>query len=380
MVKKKTIVLGISGGIAAVKTPELARLLTQKGFRVECVLTKAARNFVSLKGYTDLFEPDFDARQVLRQRQVEHIALADKADLILIAPATANLLAKLAHGLADDYLTTLVLATKAPVIVCPAMNVNMWRHPAVKENLAKVKQLGYEVINPVSGMLACGYEGLGRLVELEKIVAVVKERLAISGSLRGKKILVTAGPTREPIDAVRFITNNSSGKMGVALAEAAARRGAQVKLLMGQKDFVSAQDLLALVKQHAPNFDIIFHTAAVGDYSPELKSRGKLSSRRPVVLRLETQVKILEQIKKYNPKITVIGFKAEFGLPNKLTVQSGADVTVYNDVSRPDIGFGSDDNEVTLVLPRSVYMNVEKAPKAVVAGQLLDYLCRYYHW
>jgi len=166
----------------------------------------------------------------------------------------------------------------------------------------------------------------------------------------------------------------------VALAEAAARRGAQVKLLMGQKDFVSAQDLLALVKQHAPNFDIIFHTAAVGDYSPELKSRGKLSSRRPVVLRLETQVKILEQIKKYNPKITVIGFKAEFGLPNKLTVQSGADVTVYNDVSRPDIGFGSDDNEVTLVLPRSVYMNVEKAPKAVVAGQLLDYLCRYYHW
>src|SRR3990167_7536859 len=254
MVKKKTIVLGISGGIAAVKTPELARLLTQKGFRVECVLTKAARNFVSLKGYTDLFEPDFDARQVLRQRQVEHIALADKADLILIAPATANLLAKLAHGLADDYLTTLVLATKAPVIVCPAMNVNMWQHPAVKENLAKVKQLGYEVINPVSGMLACGYEGLGRLEELEKIVAAVKERLTVSESLKGKKILVTAGPTREAIDAVRFITNASSGKMGEALALSASRRGAEVKLLLGQRDFVTGKDLLDLVKKHAPNF------------------------------------------------------------------------------------------------------------------------------
>ena len=380
MVKKKTIVFGISGGIAAVKAPELVKLLKQKGFNVECVLTRGAKNFVNLKGYTDLFEPDFDARQVLRQRQVEHIALADKADLILIAPATANLLAKLAHGLADDYLTTLVLATKAPVIVCPAMNVNMWRHPAVKENLAKVKQLGYEVINPVSGMLACGYEGLGRLVELEKIVAVVKERLAISGSLRGKKILVTAGPTREPIDAVRFITNNSSGKMGVALAEAAARRGAQVKLLMGQKDFVSAQDLLALVKQHAPNFDIIFHTAAVGDYSPELKSRGKLSSRRPVVLRLETQVKILDQVKKINPKICLIGFKAEYGLPSRLTVQPGADATIYNDVSRKDIGFGADDNEVIVVLPNKTKHKIKKAPKAAVATALVGYLCRFYHW
>ena len=224
--------MGISGGIAAVKAPELMRLLTKKGYQVECVLTRSAVNFVKLPGvkvYVDLFESGFNAKKVLVQRQVEHIALADKADLILIAPATANLMAKLAHGIADDYLTTLILATKAPVIICPAMNVNMWNHPAVKENLAKVKQLGYEIINPVAGRLACGYEGLGRLAELKKITAAVVERLKISDSLRGKKILVTAGPTREPIDEVRFITNASSGKTGTAIAEAAKKRGAEVR-------------------------------------------------------------------------------------------------------------------------------------------------------
>jgi len=375
---KKIIILGITGGIAAVKAPELVRLLTKKGFKVECVLTRSARNFVKLKGYTDLFEPDFDARKIIKQRKVEHIELADKADLILIAPATANLLAKLAHGMADDYLTTLVLATKAPVMLCPAMNVNMWQHPAVKENLAKVKQLGYEVINPVSGMLACGYEGLGRLEELEKIVKTVVERLKIKDSLKGKKILVTAGPTREPIDAVRFITNASSGKMGTAIAEAAKKRGAEVRLLMGQTDFVTAKDLLALVKKYAPDYDIIFHTAAVGDFGVQTRP-GKLSSRQPVSLRLETQVKILEQIKKFNQKIKVIGFKAEYGLPGKLVIQSGADVTIYNDVSRKDIGFGVDDNEVMVVL-RQEQQLIRKAPKAVIAEQILDCLARYYRW
>ncbi|PIP52587.1 bifunctional phosphopantothenoylcysteine decarboxylase/phosphopantothenate--cysteine ligase CoaBC [Candidatus Beckwithbacteria bacterium CG23_combo_of_CG06-09_8_20_14_all_47_9] len=379
--KSKIIILGVSGGIAAVKAPELMRLLTKKGFQVECVLTRSAVNFVKLPGvkvYVDLFESGFNAKKVLVQRQVEHIALADKADLILIAPATANLMAKLAHGIADDYLTTLILATKAPVIICPAMNVNMWNHPAVKENLAKVKQLGYEIINPVAGRLACSYEGLGRLEELNKIVKTVVERLKVKDSLKGKKILVTAGPTREPIDSVRFITNASSGKMGTAIAEAAKKRGAEVRLLMGQTDFVTGQDLLALVKKTTPDYDIIFHTAAVGDFGVQTRP-GKLSSRRPVNLRLETQVKILEQIKKFNPKIRVIGFKAEYGLPGKLTVQFGADATIYNDVSRKDIGFASDDNEVILVMPGRK-IKIKKTSKTIVAGKLLDFLVRHYRW
>lgn len=375
---KKTVVLGVSGGIAAVKAPQLVRLLQKKGYQVECVLTRSARHFVKLKGHTDLFAPGFDAKKVLSQRRVEHIALADKADLVLIAPATANLLAKLAHGLADDFLTTLVLATKAPVIICPAMNSNMWQHPAVKKNLAAVRSLGYEIIPPVAGRLACGYQGLGRLEELNKIIDRVGRRLEKAESLKGKRILVTAGPTREPIDAVRFITNASSGKMGAAIAKAASCRGAKVRLLMAQKDFVTGKDLLALVQKHASRFDIMFHAAAVGDFSP-LPRKGKISSRRPVILHLETQIKILNQVKKINPKITLIGFKAEYGLPKKLAVQPGADATIYNDVSRKDIGFGSDDNEVVVVLPSGRQL-IKKASKASVANQILDYLSRHYGW
>lgn len=394
MEKKKTIILGITGGIAAVKTPELVKLLKQKNFNVDCVLTRSAGKFVDAaalgnftgnKVYTELFETDFDAKKVLTKRKIEHIELADKADLILIVPATANLLAKLAYGLADDFLTTTVLATKAPVIICPAMNSNMWQHPAVKANLDKVKSLGYEIIDPVSGRLACGYEGLGRLEELEKIVVSAVERLKKSDSLKGKRILVTAGPTREPIDEVRFITNGSSGKMGQALAQAVSRRGAKVRLLMGQKDFVTAKDLLALVKKHAPQFDVMFHSAAVGDFFP-VPQPGKLPSRRPINLHLETQVKILEQVKKINPKICLIGFKAEYGLPaqaglpSRLKVQLGADATVFNDVSRKDIGIGSDDNELVVVLPGQQPRLIRKAPKTIAAAALVDYLARFYHW
>lgn len=373
-----TIVLGISGGIAAVKAPQLVRLLRQKGFQVECVLTRGARNFVKIKGYSDLFRRGFEAKKVIIQRKVEHIALADKADLVLIAPATANLLAKLAHGIADDFLTTLVLATKAPVVICPAMNVNMWHHPAVKENLDKLRHFGYEIIPPVAGRLACGYEGLGRLEELEKIVVQVAERLKQANILKGKKILITAGPTRESIDNVRFITNSASGKMGLALAAAAEGRGATIKLLLGQRDFVTGQDLLQLVKKYVPDFDIIFHTAAVGDFTVA-KHPGKISSRNPVNLHLETQIKILDKIKNFYPKIIVIGFKAEYKLPRRLTIQPGADVTVYNDISRSDIGFASDDNEVVLVMPGKQHL-IRKAPKLIVAGEILDYLIRYYHW
>lgn len=380
--RPKTIILGISGGIAAIKAPQLVKLLQEQGLEVICVLTRGASNFVKLKGnkvYTELFEQDFDPRKILAKRKVEHIDLADKADLVLIAPATANLLAKLAHGLADDYLTTLILASKAPLIVCPAMNMNMWHNSAVQENLGILKQRGVQIIEPVAGMLACGYEGLGRLEELEKIAAAVGERLKLADSLKGKKILVTAGPTREPIDDVRFITNSSSGKMGAAIASAAVRRGAKVKLLMGQTDFITAKGLLQLVQKYAQDFDIVFHTAAVGDFLPVARP-GKLSSRRPVNLHLETQVKILEKIKQFNPKITVIGFKAEFGLPKQLVVQTGADVTIYNDVSRQDIGFNSDDNELVAVLPGHRPELIKKAPKSVVAGKILDYLIRYYHW
>lgn len=374
---KKVVILGISGGIAAVKAPELKRLLEQKGFRVECVLTAGAKNFTRLRGYTDLFAPGFKPSAVLNNRRVEHIALAQKADLVLIAPATANLIAKLAHGLADDFLTTVILAVKAPVIICPAMNVNMWQHPAVQANLKILAGRRVEIIKPVPGRLACGDEGMGRLEEPKKIVTAVIERLAVKDQLKGKKILITAGPTREPLDAVRFITNASSGKMGRALTEAAGRRGAEVKLLLGQRDFVTGQDLLILVKQYAPQFDIIFHTAAVGDFTV-ISRPGKISSRGAVSLHLEMQIKILEQIKKFNPKIFVVGFKAEYKLPHKLMVQNGADWTIYNDVSRSDIGFGADDNEVVIVRVGRRQL-IRKAPKPAVAGKILDYLARWHH-
>ena len=319
----KTVILGVTGGIAAYKIPQLTKLLKGQGLNVEVILTQSAKNFVKVgelkrltgnKVYFDLFDKNFDYKKVLTQRKVDHISLADRADLVLIAPATANLLAKLAYGLADDFLTTMLLATKAPVIVCPAMNVNMWQHPAVKINLTKLRQLGYMIVDPVAGMLACGYEGLGRLEELDQIVEQVQKQLNLRDSLKGKKILVTAGATREAIDGVRFITNPSSGKMGASLAEVAKRRGASVRLLMAQKDFVTAAELLVLVKKYAPSYDIMFHTAAVGDFSPVRKSRSKLSSKKPVTLHLQPTPKILKLVKKFNPKITLIGFKAEYGL------------------------------------------------------------------
>ena len=384
----KTVVVGITGGIAAYKIPQLIRLLKAQSLDVEVILTQSAKNFVRAKEITritghkvfkDLFAKNFDYQKVLKQRKVDHIDLADKADLVVIVPATANLLAKLAYGLADDFLTTTVLATKAPVIICPAMNVNMWQHPAVKANLDKVQALGYEIIPPVAGMLACGYEGLGRLEDLEKIAAAIKARLKTTTSLKGKRILITAGATREPIDSLRFITNPSSGKMGVALARAAARRGAEVKLLLAQRDFVTANQLVRLVKRLAAKYDIMFHTAAVGDFSPEPVRKGKLSSKKQLTLRLQPTLKILSQIKKFNPKICLVGFKADFGVkPARL--QPDVDATVINDVSRKDIGFASDNNEVRLVLPGDQVKKIAKASKAVVAERLIAALGRYYHW
>lgn len=365
MEKNQTIILGVSGGIAAVKVPALIQLLKQQKLEVKCVLTRGAKYFINLKGR------DF--------KNSDHIKLAQSADLILIAPATANLMAKLAHGLADDFLTTVVLAARAPILLCPAMNTVMWQNPAVQNNLQTLINRGYQIIRPVYGKLACGDKGIGRLEDPKIIVKAVVDRLVIKDQLKGKKILITAGPTREPIDAVRFITNSSSGKMGKALALSASQRGAEVKLLLGQRDFVTGQDLLRLVKKYTPEYDVIFHTAAVGDFSPERSRRGKLSSKRSLILRLETQIKILSQIKKFNPKIFVVGFKAGFGLPQRLTIQSGADWTIYNDISRRDIGFGSDNNEVVMVLPDE-QIKIRKALKAVVAGKILDFLARYCHW
>src|SRR3989344_180794 len=384
----KTVVIGVTGGIAAYKIPQLIKLLKQQRLDIEVILTQSAKNFVRAKEITritghkvfkDLFVKNFDYQKVLRQRKVDHIDLADKADLVVIVPATANLLAKLAYGLADDFLTTTVLATKAPVIICPAMNVNMWQHPAVKANLDKVQALGYEIIPPVAGMLACGYEGLGRLEDLEKIAAAIKARLKTTTSLKGKRILITAGATREPIDSLRFITNPSSGKMGVALARAAARRGAEVKLLLAQRDFVTANQLVKLVKKLAAKYDIMFHTAAVGDFSPEPVRKGKLSSKKQLTLRLKPTLKILSQIKKFNPKICLVGFKADFGV-KPAWLQPDVDATVINDVSRKDIGFASDNNEVRLVLPGEQVTKIAKASKAVVAERLIAALGRYYHW
>jgi len=249
---KKNILIGVTSGIAAYKVLELIKLLKNEGYEIFVIMTKGATKMVSLqdferasgnKVYVNLFEKNFDYRKVLDKRKVEHIELADKADVMVIAPATANIIGKLAYGIADDFLTTTALAMTTPIIICPSMNVNMWGNPIVQENLAKLKSVGYQIIEPSSGMLACGYEGVGRLENVEIINKEINKLLERNDSLKNKKIIVTAGGTTEKIDEVRFITNRSSGKMGVALAEECYLRGADV-LLLRAKNSVSPRYLI----------------------------------------------------------------------------------------------------------------------------------------
>jgi phosphopantothenoylcysteine decarboxylase/phosphopantothenate--cysteine ligase len=387
------IALGVSGGIAAYKAAELVRLLQDRGVRVQVVMTRAAQEFVrpltfaALSGekvITDLFcagaqEPNIDSA-------VEHIAVAQSIDALVVAPATADTIAKFAHGLADDFLSTLFLASTAPVVIAPAMNVNMWDNAATQENIRVLKSRGIRVVEPDSGYLACGMVGAGRLAANETIVHAVMEILGAAQDLVGETVLITAGPTREPIDPVRFLGNRSSGKMGYAVAEAALRRGAKVILITGpvalkppaSADVVQVQtaaEMRDAVVAHLEQSTVVIKAAAVADFKVRTASGQKIKRTGAVTLELEPTADILKEIAPRKGLRIIIGFAAETenGLDNarKKLVTKSLDAIVLNDVSQPDIGFDSERNAVT-ILTHDDAMHVPETTKWEVAHRVLD--------
>lgn len=397
---KKSIILGITSGIAAYKSLELITALRQAGLNVFVIMTHQATRMISIldfekasghKVFIELFEKGFNYKNILKSRIVDHIQLADQASLMVIAPATANIIAKLACGLADDFLTTTALAMTCPIIICPSMNVHMWNNPLVQANITKLKLAGYQIVKPDKGMLACGYEGVGRLAEIGMIKNEVLNTLKHSQSLTGRKIIVTAGGTMEKIDDVRYITNRSSGKMGLAIAEECYRQGATVLLLQSKTavktnypiqafEFSSAKELLVLVKKHVKNYDLFYHVAAVSDFSVANQIIGKLSSKKKIIITLKPQVKILDLIKKLNPKIKLIAFKAEATSNKEKLIQTAlaklkavnAEVIVANDVSKEEIGFESDKNEVYIVFPDGSSKFIPLNFKSEVAQSIVE--------
>jgi phosphopantothenoylcysteine decarboxylase / phosphopantothenate---cysteine ligase len=386
------VALGVTGGIAAYKAAELVRLLQDRGVRVQVVMTRAAQEFVrpltfaALSGekvITDLFgagaeEPNIDAA-------VEHIAVAQAIDALVVAPATADVIAKFAHGEANDFLTTLFLATTAPVVVAPAMNVNMWDNAATQANVQTLRDRGVMVVQPDSGYLACGMIGAGRLAANETIVMAVLKALKAEQDLAGETVLVTAGPTREPIDPVRYIGNRSSGKMGYALAEAALRRGAKVVLISGPTalkpptsaeviQVQTAQQMRDSVTAHFDRATIVIKAAAVADFTVRAADE-KIKRKGPMTLELEPTVDILAELGATKGSRIVIGFAAETNdvLANarKKLESKLLDAIVLNDVSQPGIGFDSERNAVT-ILTHSGTETVPETSKWEVAHRVLD--------
>ena len=390
------VAVGVAGGIAAYKAAELVRLLQDKGLDVQVVMTRNACEFVTpltfaalsaKKVITEMFGATQGSSNV--ESAIEHIAVAQSIDALVIAPATANVLARMAHGIADDFLTTLCLATKAPLIVAPAMNVNMWEHPATQQNLDILRQRGVRVVNPEEGYLACGMTGAGRLASPQCIAQAVFETLGIREDLAGEIVLVTAGPTEEPLDAVRFISNRSSGKMGYALAEASRRRGARVVLVSGPtrtepppevtlERVRTAAEMAEAVFRHADEATVVIMAAAVADFRPAAAHPGKFKKDQGApVITLEPTPDILAEVsRRRRDGQIIVGFAAE----TKNLIENAAaklrakhlDLLVANDVTQTDAGFDVDTNIVTLLFPDGRKMPLEKMSKLHVADRVLD--------
>jgi phosphopantothenoylcysteine decarboxylase/phosphopantothenate--cysteine ligase len=394
------IALGVSGGIAAYKAAEIVRLLQDRGIAVQVVMTRSAQEFVrpltfaALSGekvITDMFAAGSEAEPARVESPniesaIEHIAVAQTIDALLVAPATADVLARFAQGIASDFLSTLYLATTAPVVVAPAMNVNMWNHAATQANLEILRQRGVRIVEPGQGYLACGMTGAGRLAENETIVAAVMEALGASQDLAGETVLVTAGPTREKIDPVRYLTNRSSGRMGYAIAEAALRRGARVLLVSGPTAIVApgaaevtpvetAEEMLAAVLKLLPEATVVIKTAAVADFRPKAASEQKIKRKGEMTLDLEPTADILTAVARRKTSQVVVGFAAETEnvLENarKKLASKSLDAIVVNDVSREGIGFDSDRNAVTII-SQSEVVEVPETSKWEVAQRVLD--------
>lgn len=387
------IALGVCGGIGAYKAVEVARGLQKQGHDVTAVMTRSARRFVGAVTFeaitrreviTDQWKPGANA-------DIEHISLASTADLLLIAPATANVIGKFANGIADDFLSSLYVATTAPVLMAPAMNTNMFAHPAVTKNLETLAARGVKFVEPGEGYLACGWIGKGRLAEPSEIVDAAMQMLRPTGALAGLRVLVTAGPTVEDIDPVRFIGNRSSGKMGYALAAEAAARGARVTLVSGPvklprpkvEEIVnvrSASDMHQAVMARAPQADVVIMAAAVADYTMAPNAEKIAKGDGPLTLTLTRTRDILADLgqlpsRRAAKSPVLVGFAAEthdvVAHARRKLERKGVDLIVANDVSRPGVGFESDANAVTLIAPEGVE-DVPLQSKTAVAARILD--------
>lgn len=395
MIKNKKILLGVSGGIAAYKACDLTSKLTQSGAEVKVMMTESATKFVSPLTFQALsrnpvYIDTFDEKD---PNKIAHIDVADWAEIAIIAPATANIIGKMANGIADDMLSTTLLATRAEVYIAPAMNVHMYANPAVKENMKQLEQWGYHFIEPGAGYLACGYVGKGRLEEPATIIQTIERHQSTSSSLAGKKILISAGPTQEKVDPVRFFTNRSSGKMGFELAEAAARFGADVTLVAGpvhlqtqqstikRIDVTTAEEMYEAMTQHFSENDIVIKAAAVADYRPKQVYAEKMKKQSGNLnIEMERTKDILQTLGQNKKDQFVVGFAAETTnhIENgreKLT-KKHLDAIVINNVATQGAGFDGDTNIVTYINQQNQLNELGLAPKREIAEKVLTLIIR----
>ena len=397
MLRNKRIVLGVCGGIAAYKAIELLRLLTKAGADVHVIMTHAAQEFITPLTFQTLSSNPVHTElfNLIAEREIGHISLADRADLFIIAPATANIIGKIAAGIADDMLTTTIMATKAPVLLAPAMNVNMYTNPIYQENEERLRRVGYLFEAPVTGSLACGWEGAGKLASpeaiFESVLAILTEK-----DLLGQTIMVTAGPTREEIDPVRYISNHSSGKMGYALARAARRRGAKVLLISGPTaldkpcgvtvvDVTSAQEMQSEVMARVAGCDVVIKAAAVADYRPLARNSTKIKkSADSAAIELVKNPDILAGLGAMGGGLSrrpfLVGFAAETDAlgenATKKLKEKNLDMIVANDVSQVDAGFNVDTNRAVLFFKDGSSIQSGLMSKDQLAGAILDHVVK----
>ncbi|WP_415333979.1 bifunctional phosphopantothenoylcysteine decarboxylase/phosphopantothenate--cysteine ligase CoaBC [Clostridium perfringens] len=390
MKDKKCVVVGVSGGVAVYKALDVISRLRKKDVEVHVIMTKSATEFVTPLSFQSLSQNMVITDMFAEPKawEIQHISLAKKADLMLIVPATANIIGKVANGIADDMLSTTIMATKAPVVFCPAMNTNMYENPIVQRNISLLNELGYEFIEPASGRLACGDEGKGKLQDTEIIAEETLRRLHSTKDLLGKKVVVTAGPTMVPIDPVRILTNRSSGKMGYSIAEEARDRGAEVVLISGPTslrkpngikviDIKTNEDMFNAIKNEFEDADIVIKSAAVADYKAKNYSNEKIKKTGyDLNLIFERDRDILKTLGDMKKNQILVGFAAESSnlkenAKGKLE-RKNLDYIVANDISKPETGFASDENKVTIISKSGEEVSLEKMSKREVAKNIFD--------
>lgn len=390
MKDKKCVVVGVSGGVAVYKALDVISRLRKKDVEVHVIMTKSATEFVTPLSFQSLSQNMVITDMFAEPKawEIQHISLAKKADLMLIVPATANIIGKVANGIADDMLSTTIMATKAPVVFCPAMNTNMYENPIVQRNISLLKELGYEFIEPASGRLACGDEGKGKLQDTEIIAEETLRRLHSTKDLLGKKVVVTAGPTIVPIDPVRILTNRSSGKMGYSIAEEARDRGAEVVLISGPTslrkpngikviDIKTNEDMFNAIKNEFKDADIVIKSAAVADYKAKNYSNEKIKKTGDDLnLIFERDRDILKTLGDMKENQILVGFAAESSnlkenAKGKLD-RKNLDYIVANDISKSETGFASDENKVIIISKSGEEVSLEKMSKREVAKNIFD--------